>query len=297
MPRAVRELRDRSVVSTFFLCALICVIATGGIIFILLRDASNFFQYVRVLDFLTGTQWQPAAAEPKYGVLPLITGTLLVTVISGLVALPLGLAVGIFLSEYASLKLKRVLKPVLELLAGIPSVVFGYFALYLVTPLLQIFVPSISPSNAVAAGIVVGLMTLPFVASLCEDAISSVPKVMREAAYGLGSTKAEVITKIVVPSALSGVVAAFILALSRAVGEVMAVTIAAGARPSLTFNPGEEVMTMTAYIVNVSRGDAPRGTVQYDTIFAVGLTLFAITLAMNLIARSLIRKYKRGYAS
>jgi phosphate transport system permease protein len=202
----------------------------------------------------------------------------------------------VFLSEYATGPLRRILKPSLELLAGIPSVVFGYVALFLVTPLLQIPFPHISPSNAAAGGIVVGLMTLPMVASLCEDALSSVPRAMRESAYGLGSTKAEAIVKIVIPSALSGIVASFILALSRAVGEVMAVTIAAGARPNLTFNPGEEVQTMTSYIVNVSRGDAPRGTMAYSTIFAVGFTLFMVTLVMNLVAKLIVQRFRRGYA-
>lgn len=279
-----------------FLCALLGLFVTIGIVLVLGRDSLEFFQKVPAASFFFGSQWQPVASEPKYGVLPLVCGTALVTVVSGFVALPLGLLVGIYLSEYAKGPLRRILKPSLELLAGIPSVVFGYVALFLVTPLLQIPFPHISPSNAAAGGIVVGLMTLPMVASLCEDALSSVPRAMRESAYGLGSTKAEAIVKIVVPSALSGIVASFILALSRAIGEVMAVTIAAGARPTLTFNPGEEVQTMTSYIVNVSRGDAPRGTMAYSTIFAVGLTLFLVTLGMNLLAKFVVDRFRRGYA-
>ena len=278
------------------LCALLGLGVTVGILFVLGRDSMAFFAKVNPLDFFFGTVWKPADMKPSYGVLPLVCGTLLVVIVSAFVAVPLGLMVGVYLSEYATPKVRKYLKPSLELLAGIPSVVFGYFALYLVTPLLQSVFPRISPSNAASGGIVVGLMTLPLVASLCEDALTAVPKAMRESAYGLGSTKMEVTTKIVIPCALSGIVAAFILALSRAVGEVMAVTIAAGARPNLTLNPGDEVMTMTSYIVNVSRGDAARGTMQYNTIFAVGLTLFLVTLGMNLGARLLVRRYRRAYS-
>ncbi|MBS1707435.1 MAG: phosphate ABC transporter permease subunit PstC [Armatimonadetes bacterium] len=291
--RAGQELSARIVC---FLCALACVLSTIGIVFILAKEAFTFFQAHSPVAFLTGTKWFPAADPPEYGVLPLICGTFLVTVVSGLVSIPLGLLVGVYLSEYAHFKVRKVLKPALELLAGIPSVVFGYLGLNLVTPLLQVFFPKIDATNALAGGIVVGIMTLPMVASLCQDAIAAVPKAMREAAYGLGSTKAEVTAKIVVPSALSGIVAAFILALSRAIGETMAVTIAAGATPKLTFNPAEEIQTMTAYIVNVSKGDVSRGSPEYQTIFAVGLTLFLLTLAMNLLAQRFVRRFRRGYA-
>ena len=291
------EARNKIARAITFLCAMVGVLATVGIVVVLGKDSFGFFQRVPVGDFLFGTVWRPDASVPMYGVLPLICGTMLVVATSAFVSIPLGLLVGVYLAEYARPKVAGVLKPALELLAGIPSVVFGYFALYLVTPLIQKIIPTAAGSNALSAGIVVGLMTLPFVASLCEDAITSVPKGLRESAFGLGSTKAEVVTKIVVPSALSGVIASFILATSRAVGEVMAVTIAAGSRPVLTANPTEEVQTMTAYIVQVSRGEASRGSMQYQTIFAVGLTLFAITFAMNIFARQLIRKYARGSGS
>lgn len=279
-----------------FLCALVCVLSTVGIVFVLAREAFTFFQQHSAVSFLTGTTWTPAADPPQYGVLPLICGTLLVTAVSAVVSVPLGLLVGVYLAEYAPFGVRRVLKPALELLAGIPSVVFGYLGLNLVTPLLQAVFPKISATNALSGGIVVGIMALPLVASLCQDAVTAVPKAMREAAYGLGATKAEVTAKIVIPSALSGIVAAFILAISRAIGETMAVTIAAGATPKLTFNPAEEIQTMTAYIVNVSKGDVSRGTPEYQTIFAVGITLFIITLAMNLLAQRFVRQFRRGYS-
>jgi len=279
-----------------FLCALVCVLSTVGIVFVLAREAFTFFQQHSAVSFLTGTTWTPAADPPQYGVLPLICGTLLVTAVSAIVSVPLGLLVGVYLAEYAPFGVRRILKPALELLAGIPSVVFGYLGLNLVTPLLQAVFPKISATNALSGGIVVGIMALPLVASLCQDAVTAVPKAMREAAYGLGATKAEVTAKIVIPSALSGIVAAFILAVSRAIGETMAVTIAAGATPKLTFNPAEEIQTMTAYIVNVSKGDVSRGTPEYQTIFAVGITLFIITLAMNLLAQRFVRQFRRGYS-
>ncbi|MBX3112479.1 MAG: phosphate ABC transporter permease subunit PstC [Fimbriimonadaceae bacterium] len=279
-----------------FLCALACVLSTVGIVFVLAREAFVFFQAHSPVSFLTGTTWTPAAEPAQYGVLPLVCGTLLVTAVSALVSVPLGLLVGVYLAEYAPFNVRRVLKPALELLAGIPSVVFGYLGLNLVTPVLQTVFPEISSTNALSGGIVVGIMALPLVASLCQDAVAAVPKAMREAAYGLGSTKAEVTAKIVIPSALSGIVAAFILAVSRAIGETMAVTIAAGATPKLTLNPAEEIQTMTAYIVNVSKGDASRGSPEYQTIFAVGITLFIMTLVMNLVAQKLVRRFRRGYA-
>lgn len=287
-----------------FICAAFSIVATVGIFSILFLESIPFFQQIPISSFLTGTKWEMMGNDPKYGVLPLVTGTLLITIGSGIVSIPLGLCVGIYLSEYAPSKVRKILKPILELLAGVPSVVFGYFALSLVTPglrggteyLTQIlptlspFFPEFRPANAAAGAIVVGFMTLPLVSSLCEDAITAVPKVLREAAFGLGCTKAEVISKVVLPAAFSGIVASFILALSRAVGETMAVTIAAGATPQLTFNPGNEVMTMTAQIVNVSKGDISRGDIRYQSIFAIGLVLFLITFALNLIAQHYVRK-------
>ncbi len=277
-------------------CALASVTITLGIIAVLAGEAWQFFRQVSIWTFLTGREWQPLAMEPKFGVLPLLSGTLLITVGSGLIAIPTGLLAGIYLSEYARPGVRRALKPMLELLAGVPTVVYGYFALFFVTPIMQKLAPGVQSNNAASGAIVVGIMTLPLVSSLCEDALRSVPRSMREGAYALGATKLEVTAKIVVPGALSGVMASFILALSRAIGETMAVALAAGATPNLTLNPIEPIQTMTAYIVQVSKGDVPRGTLGYQTIFAVGAALFVITLGMNLLAQRLVRRYRRVYA-
>lgn len=304
----MRTATEKAVRILCLVCALICIAATAGIFAILLAESVPFFQRVPAWSFLTGDKWQMMGSEKQFGVLPLLCGTLLITIGSGLVSIPLGLGVGIYLSEYAPEKLRRILKPVLELLAGVPSVVFGYFALTLVTPALRGTVawlqqtlptlnpmlPDFRPANAAAGAIVVGFMTLPLVSSLCEDAITAVPKALREAAFGLGCTKSEVIRKVVLPSAVSGIVASFILALSRAIGETMAVTIAAGAKPHLTFNPGDEVMTMTAQIVNISKGDVSRGDIQYQSIFAIGLLLFIITFTLNILAYQFVRRKSRG---
>jgi phosphate transport system permease protein len=278
------------------LCAaLISIGTTVGILYILLVDASSLFQTVSIPDFFFGTRWEPQAMEPKYGVLPLMGGTLLITFGSALISVPLGLLSAIYLSEYAPTRARQILKPALELLAGVPTVVYGYFALFAVTPFLRFLGWNVASQNAAAGSIVVGIMTLPLVASLCEDALSAVPRSLREAAFGLGSTKMEVITKVVLPAALSGVVASFILAISRAIGETMAVNLAAGATPRLTLNPAEGVQTMTAYIVSVSKGDVDRGTMDYTTIFAVGATLFFITLALNLVAQRIVKKFRSVY--
>lgn len=284
---------DKGIRLVCFACAAVSVVATLGIIVLLFKEALDFFRLHSIFNFLTGSTWTPSARNPQFGVLPLVVGTLWIMVGSGLVAIPLGLLVGVYLSEYAPTKVRRILKPVLELLAGVPSVVFGFFALTLITPLLRSVFPGMEPSNAAAGAIVVGFMTLPMVASLCEDALASVPKQLREASYGLGATKAETTLRIVLPAATSGVVAAFILALSRAVGETMAVTLAAGASPRMTLNPGESIMTMTAQIVNFSKGDLSRGQIEYQTIFAIGITLFAVTLGMNLLAQRIVRKFSR----
>lgn len=279
------------------LCALVSVLTTFGIIYTLLRDSLTFFSRVSVLEFFGTTTWAPTYEPAKYGVLPLIIGTLMITIGSGLIAVPLGLLVGIFLSEYASTRTRGILKPALELLAGIPTVVYGFFGLFVVTPALAKIIPGLqTPFNGLAGAIVVGVMILPLVASLCEEAIRAVPRGLREAAYGLGATKIEVTMRIVVPAALSGIMASFILALSRAVGETMAVTLAAGAQPTLTFDPRDSIMTMTAYIVQISKGDIPTGSNAYYTLFAVGLTLFALTFLMNMLANKLVKRYRQVYA-
>lgn len=277
-------------------CALISIITTVSIVVILIGQSLGFFTKIPLKDFLFGTRWEPMGATELYGVLPLLAGTMFITVGAGLIAVPLGLLSAIFLSEYAPAKLRNVLKPLLEILAGIPTVVYGYFALYFVTPALKHIFPNIQPTNALAGAIVVGIMILPLVSSLCEDALTAVPRALREGAYGLGATKFEVTMKIVVPAALSGIMASFILALSRAIGETMAVTLAAGATPNLTWNPTESIQTMTAYIVNTAKGDLPAGSLKYSTIFAVGVALFFMTLLMNLLAQRLVKKFRKVYA-
>ncbi len=256
----------------------------------------QFFAKVSPVEFFTGTEWAPRFAPPKFGVLPLLNGTLLVAVGAGAVAIPLGLLAGIYLSEYAKPRVRNALKPILEVLAGIPTVVYGYFAITFITPLLQQRIPDLPIFNALSAAIVVGIMTLPVVASLSEDALSAVPRELREGGMAMGATKGEVIRKIVIPGALSGVMSAFLLAFSRAVGETMAVTLAAGADPKMTLSFLTSIQTMSAYIVQASLGDTPHGTVEYQTIFAVGLTLFVITLIMNLLAAWLVKRYRQRYA-
>ena len=279
----------------FFACAMISILTTTGILFTLIYQATGFFNEISIWEFITGTRWTPILKPRSYGVLPLVSGTLLVTLIAALVALPTGLMTAIFLSEYAPDKLRRVVKPVLEVLAGIPTVVYGYFALTFVTPLLQTVFEGLIVFNALSAGLVMGVMIIPMVSSLSEDAMMAVPRNLREGAYALGATRYEVSIKIVVPAALSGIIAAFILAISRAIGETMLVTIAAGATPSLSFNPMESVQTMTAYIVQLSLGEAPVGSLEYNTIFAVGLVLFAMTFVMNLLGFWIVRRFRESY--
>ena len=279
-----------------FLCALLSIGTTVGIIGVLTAETIGFLEEVPILEFVFGTEWTPLFAMPHFGVLPLITGTLLVSTIAMLVALPMGLMSAIYLSEYSSAGLRRVVKPVLELLAGIPTVVYGYFALLFVTPLLQQFVPSLSGFNALGPGIVMGIMILPLVSSLAEDAMRGVPRGLREGSYALGATKMQTSLRVVVPAAFSGITAAFILAISRAIGETMIVAIAAGQQPRLTFDPTVPVETMTAYIVQISLGDTPQGTLEYRTIFAVGMLLFIGTFGLNIVSTWLRERYREEYA-
>lgn len=291
----LRNPKERAIEWILALCALLTVFTTLGIAAVLIGESVSFFAEVSVVEFLTSTQWTPLFADKHFGVLPLIGGTLLVTVIAALVAMPVGLASAVFIAEYAPRSVRKWLKPTLELLAGVPTVVYGYFALTFVTPLLQSFIPGLQVYNALSAGIVVGIMIIPLVASLSEDAIRAVPRTLAHGGYALGATKMEVVTSILLPSALSGIIASFILALSRAIGETMIVTLAAGATPKLTLNPLESIQTMTAYIVQASLGDTPQGTVEYRSLFAVGLLLFLITLGMNLLANMIIRRFKEQY--
>ena len=290
-----RRLQERAIGGILFLASAVSVLTTFGIVAVLLIEAASFFEEVSVVEFLTGTRWTPLFQPQHFGILPLLVGSLLVTVIAALVALPIGLGSAIYLSEYASSRTRRIVKPALEILAGVPTVVYGYFALTFVTPILQRIWPSMSVFNALSASLVMGIMIIPVVASLSEDALSAVPRALRESAYALGATKLEVSVRTVVPAALSGIVASFILAVSRAIGETMIVTIAAGSTPSLTVNPLESVQTMTAYMVQVSMGEVVFGSVEYQTIFAVGLALFAITLLMNIVSIVVLRRFREVY--
>lgn len=280
---------------SFLACASISVVTTAIVISILAVETYGFFQEVGVAEFLFGTRWTPLLQPKAYGILPLLAGTVMIVVGASLVALPVGVAVGVFLSEYASERVRNVIKPVLEVLAGIPTVVYGFFALTFVTPVLQQVFESTQVFNAASAAIVVGIMVLPMVASLCDDALRAVPSNLREGAYSLGATSFEVTARVVLPAALSGIFAAFVLAVSRAIGETMAVTLAAGATPNLTLNPLESIQTMTAYIVQVSLGDTPAGTLTYKTLFAVAAVLFSLTLVLNLIANAVMRRYQEVY--
>jgi len=274
------------------LFGILSILTTLGIVLTLIIESVPFFQHVSLIEFFTGTQWSPIMKPQSFGVLPILTGTLLIAICSSLISIPVGLGSAIYLSEYAPKKVRMIIKPSLEILAGIPSIVYGYFALTVITPFLQMINPSTEIFNAASASIAIGIMTIPMVASLSEDAMNSIPDSMRNGAYALGATKLEVATKIVIPGAISGIASSFVLAVSRAIGETMIVAIAAGARPSFTVNPLESIQTMTGYIATISMGETRHGSVEYQTIFAVGLTLFAITFVMNLIARRIVQKTK-----
>jgi phosphate transport system permease protein len=289
---------ERVIVGLLFACAAVSVVVTIGIVIALAGPTIDFFGDVSLSDFYFGTEWAPLFKPAQFGVLPLVTATLVTTFWALLVAIPFGLGVAIYLSEYAAPRTKKYLKPALEVLAGIPTVVYGFFALTFLTPLLQSIWPFGDPPgvfNALAAGLVMGVMILPTVASLSEDAMAAVPQGLRQGAFAVGATKMQVSTKIVVPAALSGIVASFVLGISRAVGETMIVLIAAGGTPNLAFNPIEGMQTMTAFIASAGIGDQSTGTVGYKTIFAVGATLFVATFLMNAISIRLVRKYREVY--
>ncbi|MGH7549937.1 MAG: phosphate ABC transporter permease subunit PstC [Gemmatimonadota bacterium] len=292
---AGRALRERAIGAILFLSGAFSVMTTIGIVVVLVWESVGFFRRVPVLDFLTGTVWTPLFEPQRFGVLPLVVGSVLVAVIASLIAVPLGLGSAIYLSEYAPRRARDAIKPILEVLAGVPTVVYGYFALTFVTPALRHVIPGLGIFNALSAGIVVGIMILPLIASLSEDAMAAVPRALRQGAYALGATKFEVATRVVTPAALSGIVASFILAVSRAIGETMAVVLAAGMTPNLTFDPRESIQTMTAYIVQVSIGDTPFGSIEYQSIFAVGMLLFMVTLAMNIFGRWFLERYREVY--
>ncbi len=291
----IQRFREEVIHRVLSICSLVSIFTTLGVISVLIYEAWGFFKIVPLREFLTDTQWTPLFAQKHFGILPLLSGTFLVALGAMLVALPLGLLSAIYLSEYAPETVSGTVKPILEILAGIPTVVYGYFALLFVTPLIQKLLPQAAVFNSLSASIVMGIMILPMVSSLSEDAMQAVPRSLREAAYALGATKYEVATQVVVRAALSGVIASFILAISRAIGETMIVAIAAGMNPTLTLNPLVPIETMTAYIVQVSLGDTPTGTLEFNTIFAVGMTLFVITFVFNLLSQYVVKRYREVY--
>ena len=286
---------ERGIQAALLVSTAVTIFTTVGIVAVLVTEAAVFFQEVSVWEFISGTRWTPLFTSKHFGVLPLIAGTMLTSIGAMVVALPLGLLSAIYLSEYSPGGVRRVLKPVLEVLAGIPTVVYGYFALTFVTPLLQDIWGGVLVFNSMSASIVMGIMILPMVSSLSEDAMQAVPRSLREGAYALGANKFEVASRVVVPAALSGIVASFILAMSRAIGETMIVTIAAGQSPNFTFNPFVSIQTMTAFIVQVTKGDAATGTLAFKTIFAVALALFIITLALNMLSQLVISRFREVY--
>ncbi len=287
---------ERIVEGVLAFSALVTVLTTVGIIWVLVSESWGFFAAVPLKDFLFDTEWTPLFAQKRYGILPLLSGTLLTTLIAILTAVPLGIVIAVYLSEYASKKLRNTLKPLLEVLAAVPTVVYGFFALTVVTPFLQSFIPGIGSFNALSAGLVMGIMIIPLISSLSEDALYAVPRSLREASYGMGATRFQTAFKVIVPAASSGIMVSIILGIARAVGETMVVAIAAGQQPNLTFDPRESVETITAYIVQVSLGDVEHGSVEYRTIFAAGITLFIITFLLNNLSFWLRRKFQQKYA-
>lgn len=294
--RRRRRPTETIVETLLFAAAAIGVITTIGIVVVLGFETFEFFRQVSPLEFLTGTVWSASIQPYRFGILPLLTGTLLVSAIALALAIPLGLLSAVFLAEYASLRVRNAIKPMLELIAGIPTIVLGFFAINFVSPsILRPLVPGIGGFSILAGGIVVGILVTPLIASLSEDAMRSVPRSLREGAYAMGATKWEVTRKIVLPASLSGVMASVILAMSRAVGETMAVVLAVGGNPTLTLDPRDSAQTMTAFIVQISRGDTPAGTVQFYSLFAVGMALFAMTFALNLGSNWIVRRYRNVY--
>lgn len=290
-----REKKERFIELLLKLSALVTVLTTLGIVWVLFSESYSFFKEVSIVEFLTDNQWTPLFANKRFGIMPLVCGTLLTTTIALVVALPTGLTIAIYLSEYAPQKMRNILKPLLELLAAVPSVVYGFFALMVVSPFLKTIFPNISGFNALSAGIVMGIMIIPFVSSLSEDALRAVPKSLRESSYALGSTRLQTSYRVMVPAASSGIVVSVILAFSRAIGETMIVAIAAGQQPRLTFNPLVPIETITAYIVQVSLGDVPHGSLEYKTIFAAGMTLFVFTFILNNISFLVRKKFREEY--
>jgi len=291
----IRHLRERLIELILLLAASSSVVITLGIVGVLVYESAAFFEHVSIVDFLTDTQWTPLFDDAHYGILPLLAGTLVTTAIALTVAIPIGTITAIYLSEYASHRTREIIKPVMELLSAVPTVVYGYFALLFLTPLLQILMPELPGFNMLSAGLVIGIMIIPYVSSVSEDAIRAVPMHLREGSYAMGATRLQTSVRVIVPAAFSGIAAAYILGISRAIGETMVVAIAAGMQPNFTWDPREPAETITAYIVQVSLGDLPHGTIGYQTIFAAGLTLLVMTLVFNIAGYILRKRFREVY--
>ena len=293
--RRVRIIRERAIESILFLAALVSVFTTVGIVYVLIKESVVFFRQVSIVDFLTDTQWTPLFDDAHFGIMVLLSGTITSSIVALAIAIPLGTVIAIYLSEFAPFKVREVAKPFLELLGGVPTIVYGFFALLFVTPLLQHVYPGLPGFNLLSAGIVMGIMIIPYVSSISEDAMRAVPMSLREGSYAMGATRYQTATRVVVPAAVSGIAAAYILGISRAVGETMILAVAAGMQPNLTFNPLEPAATITAYIVQVALGDLPHGSVGYQTIFAAGLTLMLFTLACNIVGHVMRKRFREAY--
>jgi phosphate transport system permease protein len=293
--RRARVLRERAIESVLFLAALVSVFTTVGIVYVLVKESVVFFSHVSIVDFLTDTQWTPLFDDAHFGIMVLLSGTLTSSLVALAIAIPLGTIIAIYLSEFAPFSVREVAKPFLEMLGGVPTIVYGYFALLFVTPLLQAVYPDLPGFNLLAAGIVMGIMIIPYVSSIAEDAMRAVPMSLREGSYAMGATRFQTATRVVVPAAFSGIASAYILGISRAVGETMILAVAAGMQPNLTFNPLEPAATITAFIVQVALGDLPHGSVGYQTIFAAGLTLLLFTLACNIGGHVLRKRFREAY--
>jgi phosphate transport system permease protein len=291
----LQKVRERIIEFCLFLAAMSSVAITLGIVGILIYESEQFFTHVSILDFLTDTEWTVLFANPRYGIMPLVTGTLVTSVTALVVALPLGTVVAIYLSEYANPRVREILKPILEMLSAVPTVVFGYFALLFLTPILQKILPGLPGFNMLSAGIIIGIMIIPYISSLSEDALKAVPVTIREASYAMGATRLQTALRVLIPSAFSGIASAYVLGFSRAVGETMIVAIAAGQQPNLTLNPMEGAATITTYIVQVSMGDLPHGSIAYQSIFAAGLMLMLMTLAFNIGGYFLRKRFREIY--
>ncbi|MEM5429279.1 phosphate ABC transporter permease subunit PstC [Cupriavidus oxalaticus] len=293
--KAFRNRKERAIEIILFLAAGVSVLTTLGIVWVLVTESVHFFTSIPARDFFTDTLWTPLFAEPRYGILPLLLGTLTTSLVALAVAIPLGTTIAIYLSEFANPSLREIIKPFLELLGGIPTIVYGYFALTVVTPLLQAWMPSLPGFNMLSAGLVMGIAIIPYVSSLAEDAMRAVPMDLREGSYAMGGTRFQTAVRVVVPAALSGILSAYILGVSRAVGETMIVAVAAGMQPNFTMNPMEPAQTISAYIVQVALGDLPHGSIGYQSIFAAGLTLMLMTLLFNILGHVIRRRYREAY--